>query len=101
MGWASHAIKRLQRGELVTLRPRGHSMTGRVNDGDHVTVEPLRDREPAVDDVVLVRCRRHEYLYLVKARQGNRFLIGNNSGGINGLVTRRQSFGLATRVEHA
>ena|SRR5438128_5116829 len=99
MGWASHAIKRLQRGELVTLRPRGHSMTGRVNDGDHVTVEPLRDREPAVGEVVLVRCRGHEYLHPVKARQGSRFLIGNNRGGINGWVTRRQIFGLATHIE--
>jgi hypothetical protein len=41
MGWAS---EHLQRGETVTVRPRGHSMTGRVNDRDLVTVEPRRSR---------------------------------------------------------
>ena len=40
MGWASAAIERLRRGETVTIRPRGHSMTGRLGDSDTVTVEP-------------------------------------------------------------
>jgi hypothetical protein len=99
MGWASTAIDRLARGEVVTLRPRGHSMTGRVNDGDRVTVVPLGDRQPAVDDIVLVRCRGREYLHLVKARQADRFLIGNNRGGLNGWVGRRAMFGIATQIE--
>jgi hypothetical protein len=30
---------------------------------------------------------------LIKAIQGDRFQIGNNRGGINGWVTRRQIFG--------
>jgi hypothetical protein len=46
-------------------------MTGRVNDGDQVTVLPLGARDPNVGDVVLVRCRGHEHLHLVKARQGD------------------------------
>jgi hypothetical protein len=47
--------------------------------------------------MVLVRCRGHEYLHLVKARQGERFLIGNNRGSINRWVGRRAIFGLATK----
>jgi hypothetical protein len=74
-------------------------MTGRVNDGDQVTVTPLGTRDPDVGDVVLVRCRGHEYLHLVKARQGDRFLIGNNRGGLNGWVGRRAIFGVATQIE--
>jgi hypothetical protein len=46
-----------------------------------------------------VRYRGREYLHLVKARQGDRYLIGNNRGGINGWVGRRAIFGIATRVE--
>lgn len=38
-------------------------MTGKVNDGDHVTVELLGQRAPAVGDIALVRCRGHEYLH--------------------------------------
>src|ERR1700737_2790639 len=101
MGWASAAIEQLTRGETAHLRPRGHSMTGRVNDGDQVTVAPPGDQAPDVDDVVLVRCRGHEYLHLVKARQGDRFLIGNNRGGVNGWVGRRAIFGVATHITSA
>ncbi len=98
MGWASAAIERLSRGETVTVRPRGHSMTGRVNDGDDVTVAPLGNRDPEVGAVVLVRCRGREYLHLVKARQADRYLIGNNRGGLNGWVGRRAIFGVAIRI---
>jgi hypothetical protein len=55
VSWASAAIERLQRGETVTIRPRGHSMAGKVNDGDRVTVVPAAGRELAVGDIVLVR----------------------------------------------
>ena len=95
MGWASAAIELLMRGETAHVRPRGHSMTGRVNDGDKVTAMPFGTRDPDVGGVVLVRCRGHEYLHLVKARQGDRFLIGNNRGGLNGWVGRRAIFGVA------
>ncbi len=73
-------------------------MTGKVNDGDQVTVEPLGARDPAIGAIVLVRCRGHDYLHLVKARQADRYLIGNNRGGINGWVGRRAIFGVARTV---
>jgi hypothetical protein len=47
----------------------------------------------AVDDIVLCRVKGNQYLHLVKAIQGERFQIGNNRGGINGSITRRQIFG--------
>ena len=99
MGWASGAIERLRGGETVTVRPRGHSMNGRVNDADTVTVEPVRERDLRVGDVVLCKVRGHEYLHLVKAVQGQRYLIGNNRGGTNGWVGRSAIFGIATRIE--
>ena len=99
MGWATQAITRLQAGETALLRPRGHSMAGRVSDGDVVTVTPYGETEPQVGDVVLVKVKGHEYLHLVKARQGERYLIGNNRGGINGWVGRNAIFGRAVRIE--
>lgn len=99
MGWASAAIERLRRGETVMVRPRGHSMASKVNDGDTVTVEPVGDRELHPGDVVLCRVRGREYLHLVKAVQDQRYLIGNNRGGINGWVGHSAVFGIATRVE--
>ena len=57
MSWAAAAIVRLQRGEGATVRPRGHSMAGKVEDGETVTLAPLGGRALEPGDVVLVRVR--------------------------------------------
>ena len=74
-------------------------MTGRVNDGDHVTVEPCDPSTLAVGDIVLVRVHGNDYLHLVKAMDKERFQIGNNRGGINGWVGPHCIYGKATKVE--
>ena len=99
MSWATHAIERLQAGEAAVIRPRGHSMKGRVNDGDVVTVVPSSQREPKVNDIVLVKVHGQHYLHLIKAIQEDRCLIGNNRGGTNGWVGRSAIFGVAVKVE--
>lgn len=99
MGWAMHAKEALGRGETVQIRPRGHSMTGKVNDGDLVTIAPCDPEHLQVGDIVLVRARGADYLHLIKAIQGDRFLIGNNRGGINGWVGKRAIFGKAIAVQ--
>ena len=99
MGWADGHIARLARGETVQFRPRGNSMVGKISSGQLCMVEPIRDRELAVDDIVLCRVKGNQYLHLVKAIQGERFQIGNNRGGINGWITRRQIFGRLIGVE--
>jgi hypothetical protein len=76
-------------------------MTGRINSGDRVTVAPCDPAALKVGDVVLVRMHGTEYLHLVKAIQGDRFLIGNNRGHINGWVGRNAICGKAVAVEPA
>jgi hypothetical protein len=99
MSWAKFAIEALQRGETVQVKPRGHSMKGKVNDGDRVTLVPCEPAKLAVGDIVLVRVKGNVYLHLIKARNGDRFLIGNNRGGINGWVGGHCIYGLATEIE--
>jgi hypothetical protein len=53
----------------------------------------------AVGDIVLCRVNGSQYLHLVKAIHGDRFHVGNNRGGINGWITRRQIYGRLTSVE--
>ncbi len=48
---------------------------------------------------MLVRVHGADYLHLIKAIQGARFLIGNNRGGINGWVGAHAISGKAIRVE--
>jgi SOS-response transcriptional repressor LexA len=99
MGWTDFAKEALRRGETVTVKPRGHSMTGRVNDGDLVTLDPCEPERLAVGDIVLVRVRGTDYLHLIKAIDSGRFLIGNNRGGTNGWVGASGLFGKAVKVE--
>jgi signal peptidase I len=99
MSWATHAIEALQRGEAVLIRPRGHSMSGKVNDGDLVTVRPAEPVDLMVGAIVLVRVRGTDYLHLIKAVDGDRYQIGNNRGGVNGWVRAPAIYGVATKVE--
>ena len=99
MSWAKYAIEALQQGKAAQIKPRGHSMTGKVNDGDLVTVEPCDPAKLSTGDIVLVRVKGRVYLHLIKAKDRGRFLIGNNRGGINGWVGANCIYGVATVVE--
>lgn len=99
MSWAKYAIEQLKQGQTVQIRPRGHSMTGKVNDGDLGTVTSVPVETLEVGDIVLVRVKGTDYLHLIKAIQQGRFLIGNNRGRINGWVGHNCVFGKAIRIE--
>lgn len=99
MNWATFAIEKLQYGETAQVRPRGHSMKGKVNDGDLVTLEPRAPEDLNVGDIVLVKVHGHVYLHLIKAKAKGRFLIGNNRGGTNGWVGHNAIYGVATKIE--
>jgi hypothetical protein len=73
----------------------------RIHSGDRVTIAPCDPATLAVDDVVLVRVHGSEYLHLIKAIQDERYLIGNNRGGINGWVGRNAIYGKLVAVEAA
>jgi hypothetical protein len=99
MGWATGYIEKLRNGETVSFRPRGHSMSGKIDSGQLCTVAPVDLASLKVGDIVLCKVRGSEYLHLVKAIQGPRFQIGNNRGQINGWITGRSIFGKCVRVE--
>ncbi|MFO0572600.1 MAG: hypothetical protein U1A78_01235 [Polyangia bacterium] len=99
MGWAAHYIEKLKQGETVSFRPRGSSMTGKIESGQLCTVVPVAPDALAVGDIVLCRVNGAEYLHLIKAIQGPRFQIGNNRGRINGWITARSIYGRCIRVE--
>jgi len=99
MGWATQYIARLQQGETVQFRPRGHSMRGKVESGQLCTVEPVEAASLRVGDIVLCKVNGRLYLHLVKAVQGGRFQIGNNRGHINGWVSASSIYGRCVRVD--
>lgn len=75
-------------------------MTGKVDDGALVTVEPIEDIDSLRSgDVVLCKVNGKEYLHLIKEITGQRYKIGNNKGGVNGWVGVQGIFGRCTKVE--
>jgi hypothetical protein len=98
MGWASSYIARLQKGETVSFRPRGNSMSGKIESGQLCTVVPVEPATVEVGDIVLCKVHGREYLHLVKAIQGQRFQIGNNRGHVNGWVSAKSIYGKCTAV---
>jgi hypothetical protein len=101
MGWAFSYIKKLQKSERVQFRPRGHSMKGKIESGQLCTVEPIVHFEDLTKgDIVLCKVNGNEYLHLIKAIQGKRFLIGNNRGRINGWITSKQIYGKCIKIEN-
>jgi len=100
MGWASGYIARLRAGEVVAFRPRGASMSGKIESGQLCTVEPVSDAATlSVGDIVLCKVKGNEYLHLIKAISGARFQIGNNRGFINGWVSANAIFGRCIKIE--
>ncbi len=98
MGWASGHIQKLRTGETVSFRPRGNSMSGKIESGQLCTVQPIEPSLLKVGDIVLCKVNGREYLHLIKAIQGQRFQIGNNRGRINGWISANAIFGKCTRV---
>ena len=107
MGWAGVYIAKLKEGQTVKFRPRGNSMTGKIDSGNLVTVEPIKIGDGNlieitklnIEDIVLCKVKGQEYLHLIKAIRGEQYLIGNNKGHLNGWTNIQQIFGKVVRVE--
>ena len=100
MGWASTYIEQLRRGETVSFRPHGNSMTPRILSGERVTVAPVDPATIERGDVVLCNVMGSQYLHLVTAIKSNRYQISNNHGHVNGWTSARQIHGKLVAVEH-
>lgn len=98
MGWATVYIEGLLRGETVSFRPRGNSMSPRIKSGQLCTVEPVSLDEVRKGDVVLCRVRGAQYLHVVSAVRPGQVQISNMHGHVNGWAGRDSVYGRLTAV---
>ena len=99
MGWVKDALCDLALGRETRVRPQGgRSMAGLIEPGQVVTLMPVQPGAVSVGDVVLVRWKGNHLLHLVKDIDGNRVLIGNNLGKINGWVPATDIVAKATAI---
>lgn len=100
MSWASQYIAQLKAGNIIKFRPRGNSMTGKINSGQLVTIKPIDNQEELFKgDIVLCSVSGHHYLHLISAIKNNRYQISNNHGYINGWTGLNQIYGKVILIE--
>ncbi len=93
MGWANDARDALLANKSATVRPRGGSMRGRIEDNEEITIDPIDPAAVEVDHVVFIRWKGGFLLHIVKQANDHEVLIGNNVGRINGWAPRADVLG--------
>lgn len=100
MGWASNYIKQLIEGKTVEFRPRGNSMTGKINSGQLCTIAPIYSASDLKKgDIVLCVVNGHQYLHLIKSIQGKQYKIVNNKGFVNGTTNIKNIYGKCIKIK--
>lgn len=103
MGWADKYIEQLAAGNSVKFRPRGSSMSGKIESGQLVTVVPISDcKLLKVNDIVLCKVKGNQYLHMIMKIKGNNesFEIGGyNRNFTNGWINSGQIYGKCVKVE--
>lgn len=98
--WATNYIEKLQSGETVKFRPRGNSMSPKIESGELVTIEPITpETKLETGMIVLCKVKSKQYLHLISAIEGSRIQIKNNKGFINGWTNIEYVYGVCTKVE--
>lgn len=93
-------VAELQDGHSIQLTAGGGSMRGRIEVGQVMTISPIDVRDVQVGDVVLTRWKKGRYLtHLIREIDGDRVLIGNNLGKINGWVAASDILGKVTQID--
>lgn len=103
MNWQLHR-EMLSKGESVQFRPRGNSMKPKINSGDLVKVDPIKDYSTLKpEDIVFCKVKGNFYVHLITSIQNANgeliFQIGNNHGRINGKVNKNSIFGRVVEVD--
>lgn len=101
MSWADDFIRMLKNGDSVQFRPKGNSMTGKIESGQLVTMKPVRGPgDIGPNNIVLVKVNGTVWLHLVTAvGSDGRYQISNNKGHVNGWASLDNVYGVVTRVD--
>lgn len=94
-----YTAEHLLNGEKVVCIGIGNSMTPILMSRQEVVLDPVTpETELKKKDIVLTKVRGNHYLHLIHAIRGDRYLIGNNHGHMNGWVKRDKIYGKVTEI---
>lgn len=96
----SSTAEHLRNNEVCKVIGIGNSMTPILKSRQTVICVPVNeDTELCKKDIVFCKVNGHFYLHLVHSvKDGDRYLIGNNHGHMNGTVTRNQIYGKVVKI---
>lgn len=91
--------QKLREGHTCKVVGFGQSMVPILKSGQPVICVPVDSQtELNKNDIVMCKVNGHYYLHkIVAIRPGDRFVIGNNHGHINGTIGRNNIFGLVIK----
>lgn len=101
MARENFVLKTLLETGSVTWKPKGNSMSGKIESGDQVVVKKVDLKALRVGDAVYAKVKGNYYLHLLTAidETQDRYLISNNHGHDNGWVSGANVFGLCVQVK--
>lgn len=96
----SISAEHLRAGETVKVTGIGNSMTPILKSRQPVICVPVTNGTVLKKkDIVLCKVNGHYYLHLIwSLKAGDRFLIGNNHGNPNGVISRNCIFGKVAEI---
>ena len=94
-----NAQQRIIDGETIKIKTSGNSMSGRVDNGSFVTIKPIGDRVLKKRDIVLAKVNGRLFLHLISATRKGSYQISNNHGHVNGWTSKKNIFGIITKIE--
>ena len=82
----------------VSFRPKGNSMTPKIQSGDLVKVKNILPELYRVGDVVYCKVKGSYLLHLITSIDGDRYQISNNHGYVNGWIGVNCIYGVCTEA---
>ena len=92
-------VKALQQGEVINrYKEHGNSMLPIIKSGQPVCLEPIKNRELKINDIVFCKVKGNYYTHKISKIRGKQYQISNNRGYINGWITRNSIYGIVTKI---
>jgi len=87
---------KLKKGETVSYKAHGNSMTPIIRTGQKVTLKPIKLSEVKKGDTVFCKVKGRFFTHLVTGIKKDQVQISNNNGHVNGWTS--QVFGVLIKV---
>lgn len=92
-------INTLKNGQIIDrYKESGNSMLPIIKSGQPVRLEPIKNIELKIDDIVFCKVRGNYCTHKITKIRGKQYQISNNHGYVNGWITKNSIYGIVTKI---